>query len=101
VLESYGAKIETVAIDISPSYTVAVKLNLPQAVIVFHHFHIIKLFNQKLSDLRRNIYQNLNAAGKSVLKGVRWLLLKNARSLSDYSNFSSDRGELEKITGGI
>ena len=27
--------------------------------------------------------------------------LKNPRSLSDYSNFFSDRGKLEKITGGI
>ena len=80
-LKVSGAKIEAVAIDMSPSYIAAVKLNLPQAVIVFDHFHIIKLFNDKLSDLRREIYQNLNAAGKSVLKGVRWLLLKNAKRL--------------------
>ena len=80
-LKVSGAKIEAVAIDMSPSYIAAVKLNLPQSVIVFDHFHIIKLFNDKLSDLRREIYQNLNAAGKSVLKGVRWLLLKNAKRL--------------------
>lgn len=85
-LKVYGAKIEGVAIDMSPSYIAAEKLNLPQAVIVFDHFHIIKLFNDKLSDLRREIYQNLSADGKSMLKGVRWLLLKNANRISPNHN---------------
>jgi transposase len=85
-LKALGAKIEAVAIDMSPAYIAAPKQNLPQAVIVFDHFHIIKLFNEKLSDLRRDIYQNLSAAGKAVLKGVRWLLLKNAKRLQPKNN---------------
>ena len=85
-LKASGAKIEAVAIDMSPSYIAAVKQNLPQAVIVFDHFHIIKLFNDKLSDLRRDIYQNLSVTGKSVLKGVRWLLLKSAKRLQPKYN---------------
>lgn len=85
-LKASGAKIEAVAIDMSPSYIAAVKQNLPQAVIVFDHFHIIKLYNEKLSDLRRDIYRDLSTAGKSVLKGVRWLLLKNAKRLQPKYN---------------
>ena len=38
------AKIEAVAIDMSPAYTQAVRENLPQAVLVYDHFHIIKLY---------------------------------------------------------
>jgi transposase len=80
-LKCSGAKIAAVAIDMSPAYISAVAGNLPKATIVFDHFHIIKLFNEKLSDLRRNIYQKLNKAGQKVLKGTRWLLLKNSHRL--------------------
>ena len=80
-LKCSRAKIEAVAIDMSPAYISAVSGNLPNATIVFDHFHIIKLFNEKLSDLRRNIYQKLNKIGQKVLKGTRWLLLKNSHRL--------------------
>ena len=47
------AKIKAVAMDMSPAYQEAVSKYLPKAKIVFDHFHVIKLFNEKLSDLRR------------------------------------------------
>jgi len=50
------AKIEAVATDLSPAYISAVKNNLPEAVHVADPFHVVKLFNDKLSDLRRDIY---------------------------------------------
>jgi transposase len=31
--------------------------HLPKAKIVCDHFHVIKLFNDKLSDLRRALYR--------------------------------------------
>jgi transposase len=51
-LRSSKAKIEAVAMDISPAYREAVSTYLPQAKIVFDHFHVIKLFNEKLSGSR-------------------------------------------------
>src|SRR5713226_3422573 len=42
------AKIEAVATDMSPAYIRAVRDNIKQAVHVFDHFHVIKLFNDKL-----------------------------------------------------
>jgi transposase len=45
------AKIEAVAMDMSPAYISAVSSHLPNAAIVFDHFHVIKLFNDKLSEL--------------------------------------------------
>jgi transposase len=80
-LKCSGAEIEAVAIDMSPSYISAVTDNLPEATIVFDHFHIIKLFNEKLSDLRRTIHKKITKAGQKVLKGTRWLLLKNSNRL--------------------
>ena len=40
-------RIEAVAIDMSQAYVNAVTENLPAATIVFDHFHVIKLFNDK------------------------------------------------------
>ena len=77
------AKVEAVAMDMSPAYRDAVSAHLPGAVIVFDHFHVIKLFNDKLSGLRRSLYHRATAEQKKVLKGSRWLLLKNPENLDD------------------
>ena len=50
------AQIQAVAMDMSPAHEQAVSTHLKDLVIVFYHFHMIKLFNDKLSDLRRWLY---------------------------------------------
>ena len=81
-LKRTRAKVEAVAMDMSLAYLSAVLTNLPQAVIVFDHFHIIRLFNEKLSTLRRDLYREATEQlHKDVLKGTRWLLLKNPENL--------------------
>lgn len=80
------AKIEAVAMDMSPAYHDAVSTHLPEATIVFDHFHVIKLFNDKLSDLRRSLYHQAEDEQKKVLKGSRWLLLKAPENLDPDRN---------------
>ena len=75
------AKIEAVATDMSKAYIRAVRDNIKRAVHVFDHFHVIKLYNDKLSAFRRQLYHDLTAQGKKLLKGIRWLLLKNRANL--------------------
>jgi len=83
-LKKSGARIEAVATDMGPAYISAVQANLPDATLVFDHFHIIKLFNEKLTKLRRDLQREAeNGLGKPVLKGIRWLLLKNPGNLDD------------------
>ncbi|HEX2224647.1 MAG TPA: ISL3 family transposase [Thermoanaerobaculia bacterium] len=78
------ARIEAVAMDMAPAYQEAVRTNLAGAVIVFDHFHVIKLFNGKLSDLRRALHREAtDLLHKRVLKGTRWLLLKNPENLDE------------------
>jgi len=90
------AKIEAVAMDMSPAYISAVLERLPKATIVFDHFHVIKLFNDKLSDLRRDLYKETKESlKKSVLKGTRWLLLKNPE------NLDPDRKEKERLAEAL
>ncbi len=76
------AKVEAVATDMSPAYIEAVQKHLGDAVHVFDHFHVIKLFNEKLSDFRRELHREAtDQLHKEVLKGTRWLLLKNPENL--------------------
>jgi transposase len=75
------AKIEAVATDMSPAYIRAVRENIRRAVHVFDHFHVIKLYNDKLSAFRRQLFHELTAQGQKLLKGIRWLLLKNPENL--------------------
>jgi transposase len=81
-LRGSKAKNQAVAMDMSPAYHEAVSTHLPKATIVYDHFHVIKLFNDKLSDLRRWLYHRAGDEQKKVLKGVRWLLLKLAENLN-------------------
>ena len=81
-LRKSGAKIEAVGMDMSPAYIQAVMANLPGAKIVFDRFHVMKLLNDKLSDLRRAMYRDIeDNLGREVLKGTRWLLLKRPENL--------------------
>lgn len=79
-------RIEAVAMDMSSAYILAVRGNLPKADIVFDRFHVVKLMNEKLTTLRRQLFQRATADEKSVLKGSRWLLLKNPENLREDRN---------------
>jgi transposase len=80
-LRGSKAKIKAVAMDMSPAYREAVSTHLPSATIVYDRFHVTKLFNDKLSHLRRSLYNRAAHEQKKVLKGVRWLLLKLSENL--------------------
>jgi transposase len=75
-------RIKAVAIDMSAAFTKAVRENLPKAKLVYDHFHVVKLYNEKLSGLRRELFQTTKDADqKASLKGVSWILLKNPENL--------------------
>jgi transposase len=81
-LRCSGARVQAVATDMSPAYIRAVQENLPQAVHVFDRFHVMKLFNDQLADLRREVQRSVEKVEhKRLLKGTLWLLLKNPENL--------------------
>jgi transposase len=91
-LRNARAKIKAVATDMSAAYTRAVRDHLPSAIHVFDHFHVIKLFNDKLSAFRRQLYHQLSTdQDRKILKGTRWLLLKNPE------NLDPERNEVERL----
>jgi transposase len=86
------ARIEAVCMDMSAAYARSVREHIPHAVIVFDHFHVIKLMNEKLDDLRRELVREVETEdSKRAIKGTRWLLLRRR------DNLPADRkGELEE-----
>ena len=81
-LRASHAKVKAVATDMCKAYIKAVRENLPRAVHVFDHFHVIKLYNEKLSAFRRELFRTLtDEPERKILKGTRWLLLKNPENL--------------------
>lgn len=79
-----GARIQAVATDMWPAFIDAVTKNLPNARIVFDRFHITRMVNDALSELRRQLYREETMLNKrSVIKGIRWLLLKREDNLNE------------------
>ena len=82
-LHKTRAKILAVATDMSAAYIGAVLENLPGVPLVFDHFHVVKLMNEALTQVRRNLYHELrDVMSRKVLKGSRWVLLKNPENLN-------------------
>ena len=60
------------ATDLSSAYIRAVFTHLPEEVHVFYHFPILKLYNDGLSDLRRQLYHEAtHVKDPKVLKRTR------------------------------
>lgn len=85
-LHGSRAKVKAVATDMASAYYSAVRKNLPKVTHVFDRFHIIKLMNEKLTELRRTLQNEAEQMDKHVLKGLRWLLLKNRDNLDESKN---------------
>ena len=70
----------------SSAYYAAAMKHLPDAKHVFDRFHIVKLMNEKLTVLRRELQRESEQMNRPVLKGIRWLLLKHPEHLDDSKN---------------
>ena len=70
-------KLKVVAMDMSNAYACWVGKHFPKARIVFDHFHVIKLMNERLDKLRRRYVAELDASQRNQFKKLRMLFLRN------------------------
>src|SRR3990170_2758166 len=82
-LRAAKADLQAVATDMSAAYWSAVQEHLPAAALVFDKFHILKLMNERLDDLRRELVREAEGPLKLKIKGTRFLLLRNPQNLKD------------------
>ncbi len=95
-LKQARAKIKAVATDMAGGYIAAVMEYLPQAALVFDRFHVVKLMNEKLSDLRREMYNELtDKQHRKMLKGTRYLLMMNPENLKQNEKVD-ERAQLQE-----
>lgn len=80
-LEAHGGhaeQIKAVSMDLSPAFQSGVAKCFPQALPVFDRFHVMKLLNEALDQVRRQEVKSQHA-----LKETRYLWLKNPENLSE------------------
>jgi transposase len=75
--------IVAVASDMWKPYLKAIKKWCPGVKVVFDLFHLVKDFNQVIDKIRNEEYRKANDEGKAVLKGTKYLLLKNREHLQE------------------
>ena len=83
---AWRAGVAVVAIDMCPAYRAAVRAQLPHALLVVDHFHVVQLANQMVSAVRRRVTSALR--GRRVRAadpeyGIRRRLLRNREDLTD------------------
>lgn len=79
-----GAVIEVVTSDLSAAYIASVMENAPDAVHVYDHFHVVKLVNDAVDNVRRKLWHQETDVGKrKIIKGARWMLLYRGKDIMD------------------
>lgn len=79
------AKIEVVAMDMWDPYIKATKIKVPDAEnkIVFDRFHIMKLVNTAVDEVRRKEQRELSPEDQRMIKGARYAFLYSKENLPD------------------
>ena len=78
-----ACKLQLVAMDMANAYSTWFAEHFPQAQIVFDHFHVIKLMNDKLDHVRRRVMGRLDSIQQKQLKGLRFIFLKNNEDIPE------------------
>lgn len=87
-LSRKATNLKAIAMDMSGSYESAVREFLPKIDIVFDRYHVMALMSKAIDEVRREQQRRCNDIGLKVLKGQRFLLLKNFDKL-DFKQKSS------------
>lgn len=80
--DTQRAAIEAIAMDMWDPYIKAVKECCPHTAIVFDQFHVISAFSRVINTIRNIEYRKAAKEGKEVIKGSKYLLLKNRENIS-------------------
>lgn len=75
------SKLRIVAMDMANAYSSWIEKHFPKVRIVFDHFHVIKLMNERLDKLRRRYVAGLDETQRSQFKRLRPLFLRNQEDL--------------------
>jgi transposase len=84
--------IKDVSCDMSKAFIKGVRENLPDAQITFDKFHIMKIINDGVNKVRQ-----VEAISNPLLKGTRYIFLKNDSNLTEKQKAKKDELSLSKL----
>ena len=80
-------RIQAIAMDAWRAYARAKDRYCPQAAMVYDQFHLMKIYSRYVLDrVRIDSYQKASQEHRPVIKGTKYLLLKNRENLSDQTD---------------
>lgn len=81
--EAGRRRLQAVAMDMNGAYEAEVKEQCPQAQIVYDRFHVVAKYGREVIDEVRaqEVRRQHERREREVVKGSRWLLLRNAENL--------------------
>jgi len=83
------------AVDMHNPYLASIREHAPQTKIVFDKFHVIKSYSKIIDSVRNSEYKRATEEDKRVIKGTKYLLLKNEYNLKEHEK--SQLAELLKL----
>jgi transposase len=73
--------LEAIAMDMWDPYIHATRKHVPHVQIVFDLFHVVSSFGRVIDKVRNAEYRKASKEDKDVIKGSKYLLLKNKRNI--------------------
>lgn len=70
-------KVKAVCMDLWKPFLKSVRRHCKKAVVVFDKFHVYKYLSEAIDQVRRNEMNDADEEGRKLIKGSRWLWLKN------------------------
>lgn len=74
--------IKAITMDMANAYHSWVTQYFPNADIVYDHFHLIKMMNEKLDNVRKRVTSVLDEEQRKIIKGLRFAFMRNKEDLS-------------------
>ena len=91
LLSKKAKRLRGIGIDMSAAYSNSIQKHLPLVSIIYDRFHVTKLLNDTIDKIRRAEYVRHKNTGLAVMKGQRFLLLRNFVSLDNKQKSSLER----------
>ena len=85
-------KIMDVSCDMSPVFIKGIKAYLPKAEITFDRYHIMKIINTAVDEVRKQ-----ESKDQDILKGTRYIFLKNKKNLTQKQTQTRKELSLSKL----
>lgn len=90
-LQKYGANVQIVIMDMSPSFKAAVREALGKPLIVADRFHFCRYMYWALDKVRRRVQQHFHTYDRKKCKKMRYIFYKSSEHLKEEERWLLER----------